>query len=58
VLYRLGEDPKRRLGLALFGRAGEHMPPSQPSAAPLPVGLQRELTELFVGEHRGDPLLR
>jgi hypothetical protein len=58
ILYRLGEDPKKRLGLALFGRAGENVPPFQPPPALLPVGLQHELTDLFDGEHRGDPVLK
>jgi hypothetical protein len=58
ILYRLREDPKRRLGLALFGDAGENPPSFQPDGVSLPVGLQHELTDLFDGEYRGDPLLR
>lgn len=58
ILYRLREDPRRRRGLALFGRAGECTPPGQPGSSPLPVGLREELTELFEGEYRGDPLPR
>jgi hypothetical protein len=57
ILYRLGQDPQRRRGLALFGGAGEHAPADQPPAQPLPVGLRKELTDLFNGEYRGDPLL-
>lgn len=58
ILYRLREDPKRRLGLALFCNAGEDPPSFQPDGVSLPVGLQHELTDLFDGEYRGDPLLR
>jgi len=58
ILYRLREDPSSRLGLALFGPAGEHGPPGQPDPQPLPVGLRRELWDLFDGDYRGDPLLK
>jgi RES domain-containing protein len=57
VLYRLKEDPKRRLGLALFGEAGALPEPDrQAFPQPLPVGLRNELLDLFDGEYRGDPL--
>ena len=57
ILYHLREDPKRRLGLALFDRAGARSASANQGApAPLPVGLRSELTLLFEGEYRGDPL--
>jgi hypothetical protein len=56
ILYRLGQDPKHRRGLALFYEAGEHALPSQPSPICLPVGLRKDVAELFDGEYRGDPL--
>jgi hypothetical protein len=59
ILYRLREDPKRRLGLALFGKAGAPPEPAgQPFPQPLPVGLRNELHVLFDGDYRGDPLPR
>jgi hypothetical protein len=58
ILYRLREDPRRRLGLALFGSDGENAPEFQPPPSALPVRLQHELTDLFDGEHRGDPILK
>lgn len=58
VLYRLREDPARRVGLALFGDVGEHPPPGVVATVPLPVGLRHELEDLFEGEYRGDPLPR
>jgi hypothetical protein len=59
ILYRLREDSKRRLGLALFGTAGPCDPPSdQPFPQELPVGLRQEVLDLFEGEYRGDPLPR
>jgi hypothetical protein len=57
ILYRLREDPERRLGLALFGEAGPADPPdAQPLPQPLPVGLRQEVLRLFEGGYRGDPL--
>lgn len=59
LLYRLREDPKHRLGLALFGDAGASEPPEmQGPPAELPVGLRNEVLDLFDGEYRGDPLPR
>ncbi len=59
ILYRLREDPKRRLGLALFGDAGAPDPPAnQPFPQEMPVGLRQEVLTLFDGEYRGDPLPR
>jgi hypothetical protein len=56
ILYRLREDPQRRLGLALFWEGGEHPAIDQSPAVPIPVGLRNELRDLFDGEYRGDPL--
>jgi hypothetical protein len=58
ILYRLREDPQHRVGLALFGDAGEHPPANQVAPVGLPVGLRREMQDLFHGEFRGDPLPR
>jgi hypothetical protein len=59
ILYRLREDPKRRLGLALFAESGTSPEPAnQPFPQPLPVGLRHELLDLFDGEYRGDPVLK
>jgi hypothetical protein len=56
IVYRLREDPLHRRGLALFHTAGEYPPDNQPFAMGLPVGLRRELADLFEGEFRGAPL--
>lgn len=57
IRYRLREDPKHRLGLALFGNAGEAEPPAgQLDPLVLPVGLRNEVLALFEGEYRGDPV--
>jgi hypothetical protein len=56
IHYRLREDPLHRSGLALFGDRGEHPAPNQPPPVVLPVGLRNELSVLFDGEYRGDPL--
>jgi hypothetical protein len=56
IIYRLREDPLRRRGMALFHTAGEYPPDDQPFPIPLPVGLRRELSDLFEGEYRGAPL--
>lgn len=60
ILYRLHQDPERRLGLALFGTAGPLVP--EPANQPPPVevvtGLRHELRDLFDGEYRGDPVPR
>lgn len=58
ILYRLRDDPERRLGLALFGDAGPaDAPDTQPFPQPLPVGLRQEVLRLFEGGYRGDPLV-
>lgn len=58
VLFRLNQDPERRIGLALFGDADEHAPHSAHAqwSAELPVGLLHELQWMFGGEWSGDPL--
>ncbi|MFL5828155.1 MAG: RES domain-containing protein [Thermoleophilaceae bacterium] len=59
ILYRLREDPNRRLGLALFGPAGPHAEPAQQGLPQgLPVRLRKEVHLLFEGEYRGDLLPR
>jgi hypothetical protein len=58
ILYRLHQDPERRLGLALFGPAGplDPEPANQPPPVWLVTGLRNEFLELFDGEYRGDPI--
>jgi RES domain len=59
IQYRLREDPKHRLGLALLCKAGQaEPPPGQQSPFELPVGLRNEMLALFDGEYRGDPIPR
>jgi hypothetical protein len=58
ILYRLHQDPERRLGLALFGTAGPlvPVPANQPNPVELVAGLRNELRDLFDGEYLGDPI--
>ena len=57
LLWRLRDDPQRRLGMALFGPVGApaRVPPHQPAQQPQPVGPRHELTDLFNGSTEARP---